>query len=95
MAKRKEKRENYSDPVMLILDFFNWLGEFLVYDDLLDYGKLDRIHHWQIGELLRQTTQILGVAYVLQDVLSEIKKSRKVDPFKLVKEFKKKKLTIS
>lgn len=80
---------------MFVLEFFNWLGEFLVYDDLTDYGKLDRLHHWQIGELIRQTTQILGVAYVLQDLLSEIKKSRKVDPFKLVRQFKDKRLTVS
>lgn len=95
MEERKRKEKRYFDPVMFVLEFFNWLGEFLVYDDLADYGKLDRLHHWQIGELIRQTTQILGVAYVLQDLLSEIKKSRKTDPFKLVRQFKNRKLTVS
>lgn len=91
MSKEKEK----SDPILWLLEVFNLLGELLIWDDLEDYGKLDRIHHWQIGELIRQTAKILGVTYVLQDVLSEIKKFRKGINDNLNKgKTKKKKLTV-
>lgn len=93
----KEKERNVPrDPILLILEFFHWLGEFLIWDDLDDYGRLDRIHHWQIGEILRQTSQILGLSYVLHDVLSEIQKLKKATKSSVGKNKKKwKKITVS
>jgi len=37
-----------------LLDFLYRLGEMLIKDDIMDYGRFDRIHHWQWGEMLRQ-----------------------------------------
>lgn len=37
------------------------IGALLVIDDYKDYGKFDRIHHWFIGELMREGALLLYV----------------------------------
>jgi hypothetical protein len=58
---------NYSmsslDP---LLEYLYQVGTFLVMDDIKDYGKLDRFHHWQYGELLRYGTILLGLLETLR-----------------------------
>ncbi|MEM3905631.1 MAG: hypothetical protein QXQ95_08720 [Thermofilum sp.] len=52
------------DPVITMANIFNTIGYLLTVDDIDDYGKFDRIHHWMIGELIRITSLLVGMLRV-------------------------------
>jgi len=60
---RSNEKKNPPDITELLIEFGYKLGEFIVLDDIKDYGKFDRVHHWQIGELIRVLSLYSGVAY--------------------------------
>ncbi len=49
------------------------IGDVLVADDYHDYGKFDHIHHWFVGELMRQVGKHLGGALVGLSIVEEMK----------------------
>lgn len=55
--------------MLSLLELVHFMGEFLIYDDIKDYGKIDRLHHWIIGELLKESALFGG----LIDVISSLK----------------------
>jgi len=59
-----------SDPLMYLMNLFHTIGGILVVDDYKDYGKIDRIHHWLLGEIMRQLSTIAGTVYVGWKVLN-------------------------
>lgn len=54
------------DPVITMSNIFNVLGYLLTIDDIDDYGKFDRIHHWMIGEAIRIVSLLVGLIRVTQ-----------------------------
>jgi len=78
--------EEVPDPLMWLLELSHNLGNFLLIEDYKDYGKFDRVHHWFLGELIRQLTVVLGSLYVGSKVL---KREVHLDVFdKIKREFK-------
>jgi len=63
----------------MTLDYLSRLGELLLLDDIKDFGKFDRIHHWHIGLLLMIFGSILEAWYLYQLAKSDI-------PFKIADE---------
>jgi len=53
-----------SDPLMYVMNLLHTIGGILVVDDYKDYGKVDRIHHWLLGEIMRQLSTIAGTVYI-------------------------------
>ncbi|MCL6578405.1 MAG: hypothetical protein K6T73_03350 [Candidatus Bathyarchaeota archaeon] len=52
------------DPLMYVMNLLHTIGGILVVDDYKDYGKVDRLHHWLLGEIMRQLSTIAGTVYI-------------------------------
>jgi hypothetical protein len=44
-----------------IADVLYQVGEMVTLDDINDYGKFDRPHHWMVGELIRAGALLGGL----------------------------------
>ena len=64
-------------PILLILEILNYFGELMVIDDFKDYGKFSTpehpspIHHWWIGELIRQGAFVGSVLVLLSEMAKD------------------------
>ena len=53
-----------SDPLLYVMKLLHTIGGILVVDDFKDYGKCDRLHHYMLGEIMRQLSTIAGTVYI-------------------------------
>jgi hypothetical protein len=62
------------NPLLIALEILNYFGELMVIDDFKDYGKFSTpdhpspIHHWWIGELIRQGAFIGSMMVLLNEL---------------------------
>jgi len=49
---------------MRLLEMIYAFGRLLIEDDIKDYMKFDRWHHWHLGELLRTGALLGSLAYL-------------------------------
>jgi len=60
-----------SENVVKFIETLNVVADALIKDDIKDFGKFDRIHHWFLGVLLKilatSATTILTLTELLED----------------------------
>lgn len=54
----------------LLIDFIDMIGEILMIDDMQDIGKFDRIHHWHIGAILKNTASAIQFIELINEVIN-------------------------
>ena len=73
------------DPSMFLLDLMYGLGDFLLADDIHDFGKFSTkshpspLHHWQYGFLMRETANILGHAQIASQAMQDLNDKDELD----------------
>jgi len=63
---RKQKR--------FMLNILDLLATIMMLDDEADIGKIERIHHWQIGYLAKTGVEIVKYMDIIKDAMETVEK---------------------
>ena len=60
-----------SEGIVKFIETLNIVADALIKDDIKDFGKFDRIHHWFLGVLLKilatSATTVLTLVELMED----------------------------